>query len=49
MHAPINIPSLSLTTDTNVDMNKELVAHGVSNIGAGLLGGLQNYLCYCNS
>ena len=49
MHAPINIPSLSLTTETQVDMNKELIAHGYANVISGLFGGLQNYLCYCNS
>lgn len=49
MHVPINIPSLSLTTKENVDMNNELIAHGVSNMISGLTGGLQNYLCYSNS
>lgn len=49
MHVPINIPSLSISTRTSVDMNKELMAHGYSNILAGMLGGLQNYLCYSNS
>lgn len=49
MHVPINIPSLSLSTDKDVDMNKEMIAHGYSNIITGCLGGLQNYLCYCNS
>uniref|UniRef100_A0A7S1TMZ3 STAS domain-containing protein n=1 Tax=Phaeomonas parva TaxID=124430 RepID=A0A7S1TMZ3_9STRA len=49
MHAPINIPSLSISTHTDVDMNKELIAHGVSNLAVGFAGGLQNYLCYSNS
>ena len=49
MHVPINIPALSMSTNHNADMNKELVAHGISNIVSGLCGGLQNYLCYCNS
>jgi SulP family sulfate permease len=30
-------------------MNHELIAHGYSNCLAGLMGGLQNYLCYSNS
>lgn len=49
MHVPINIPSLSLSTEKDVDMNKELITHGVSNIVTGVCGGLQNYLCYSNS
>ena len=49
MHVPINIPSLSITTGADVDMNAELIAHGLSNVFTGAIGGLQNYLCYCNS
>lgn len=49
MHVPINIPSLSISTHRDVDMNKELIAHGYSNLLVGVLGGLQNYLCYSNS
>jgi SulP family sulfate permease len=49
MHVPINIPSLSISTNQPADMNKELKAHGVSNIISGVFGGLQNYLCYSNS
>uniref|UniRef100_K3XAZ1 STAS domain-containing protein n=1 Tax=Globisporangium ultimum (strain ATCC 200006 / CBS 805.95 / DAOM BR144) TaxID=431595 RepID=K3XAZ1_GLOUD len=49
MHVPINIPSLSLTTDKEVDINEELVAHGISNTLGGLCGSVQNYLCYSTS
>jgi SulP family sulfate permease len=49
MHVPINIPSLSLSTGQQVDMNQELVAHGYSNAISGILGGLPNYLCYSTS
>lgn len=49
MHVPINIPSLSMSTHQEVDINKELIAHGYSNLLAGFCGGLQNYLCYSNS
>ena len=49
MHVPINIPSLGISTKINADMNKELKAHGISNILSGIGGGLQNYLCYSNS
>ena len=46
MHVPINIPSLSLTTGTEIDINEELKAHGYSNALGGLVGSVQNYLCY---
>lgn len=49
MHVPINIPSLSMSTKVNSDMNLELKAHGLSNIISGCCGGIQNYLCYSNS
>ena len=49
MHVPINIPSLSVSTGYQTDMNKELKAHGISNLLSGCCGGLQNYVCYCNS
>lgn len=49
MHVPINIPSLSLTTDFEADINEELVAHGISNALGGLFGSVQNYLCYSTS
>lgn len=43
IHVPINIPAFAISTGTDADMNRELVAHGYSNIAAGLFGGLQNY------
>ncbi|KAJ0411099.1 hypothetical protein ATCC90586_008074 [Pythium insidiosum] len=49
MHVPINIPSLSLTTDHEADINDELMAHGISNTLGGLVGSVQNYLCYSTS
>eukprot|EP00457_Paulinella_chromatophora_P001870 gb/GEZN01001872.1/.p1 GENE.gb/GEZN01001872.1/~~gb/GEZN01001872.1/.p1 ORF type:complete len:875 (+),score=80.42 gb/GEZN01001872.1/:73-2697(+) len=49
MHVPINVPSLSLSTGCEVDMNEELKAHGVSNLIVAMFGGTQNYLCYSNS
>lgn len=35
MHVPINIPSLSLSVKQHIDMNNELIAHGISNIVSG--------------
>lgn len=46
---PINIPAFALSTKVDVDMNQELVAHGFSNILAGVCGGLQNYMAYTQS
>jgi SulP family sulfate permease len=49
MHAPINVPSLSMSTGIEADMNRELVVHGYSNLISGIFGGLPNYLVYSNS
>ncbi|KAI9247323.1 sulfate transporter family-domain-containing protein [Sporodiniella umbellata] len=50
LHVPINVPALGVSTNKDdVDVNKELVAHGISNAVSGLLGSVQNYLVYTNS
>jgi sulfate permease, SulP family len=49
IHVPINIPAFALSTNTEVDMNNELIAHGYANLIAGLVGGLQNYMAYTQS
>ncbi|RUS21595.1 sulfate transporter family protein [Endogone sp. FLAS-F59071] len=50
LHVPINVPALGVSTNQDdVDTNRELVAHGVSNILSGLAGSVQNYLVYTNS
>jgi SulP family sulfate permease len=49
IHVPINIPAFAVSTNTEADMNKELVAHGYSNLLAGIFGGLQNYMAYTQS
>jgi SulP family sulfate permease len=49
IHVPINIPAFAISTDTEADMNKELMAHGYSNFIAGIFGGLQNYMAYTQS
>lgn len=49
INQPINIPAFSLSTEVDVDMNQELVAHGFSNMLAGFCGGLQNYMAYTQS
>jgi len=50
LHVPINVPALGISVgEDNVDTDRELVAHGYSNVLAGLCGTVPNYLCYVNS
>ncbi|KAI7894467.1 sulfate transporter family-domain-containing protein [Mucor mucedo] len=50
LHVPINVPALGVSTNKDdVDVNRELVAHGISNAVSGLFGSVQNYLVYTNS
>lgn len=52
LHVPINVPALALSTGEGteaIDVDRELRAHGVSNILSGLAGSIQNYLVYTNS
>lgn len=50
LHVPLNIPALGVSlAEDNVKLDRELVAHGFSNFGAGLLGTVPNYLTYVNS
>ena len=42
LHVPINIPALGLTAgEDNVDVNRELTAHGMSNALSGFCGSIQ--------
>ncbi|KAK0659853.1 Uncharacterized protein DIS24_g3794 [Lasiodiplodia hormozganensis] len=50
IHVPINVPALALSAkEDDVDINRELVAHGLSNSLSGFVGSIQNYLVYVNS
>ncbi|KIK64222.1 hypothetical protein GYMLUDRAFT_40512 [Collybiopsis luxurians FD-317 M1] len=49
LHPPLNVPALSVSLDEDVDTNRELVAHGYSNIMAGAFGTVPNYLVYVNT
>ncbi|KAK2760810.1 hypothetical protein FQN54_002048 [Arachnomyces sp. PD_36] len=50
LHVPINVPALSISTgEDNLDVDRELIAHGVSNVLSGFCGSIQNYLVYTNS
>ena len=47
LHVPINIPALGLTTgEDNVDVDRELRAHGWSNALSGLCGSIQVRLAF---
>ncbi|ETS64143.1 vacuole protein [Moesziomyces aphidis] len=50
LHVPLNVPALGVSiNEDNVETDRELVAHGISNMLAGLIGVVPNYLCYVNS
>ncbi|KAL9108164.1 MAG: hypothetical protein Q9227_007018 [Pyrenula ochraceoflavens] len=50
LHVPINVPSLAISTgEDNLNVDRELIAHGISNALSGFLGSIQNYLVYTNS
>ncbi|OMH84054.1 hypothetical protein AX774_g2430 [Zancudomyces culisetae] len=50
LHVPINAPALAVSINMDkLDTDRELIAHGVSNLASGLVGSFQNYLCYSNS
>ncbi|BEJ14864.1 hypothetical protein CspHIS471_0406310 [Cutaneotrichosporon sp. HIS471] len=50
LHVPLNVPALGVSlAEDNVSLNRELVAHGVSNLASGMAGSVPNYLCYVNT
>ncbi|KDR73007.1 hypothetical protein GALMADRAFT_745144 [Galerina marginata CBS 339.88] len=49
LHPPLNVPALAVSLNSDVDTNQELVAHGYSNLLAGLVGTVPNYLVYVNT
>ncbi|KAJ7117895.1 sulfate transporter family-domain-containing protein [Mycena crocata] len=49
LHPPLNVPALAVSLNEDVDTNKELVAHGYSNLLSGILGTVPNYLVYVNT
>ncbi|KAJ3491948.1 hypothetical protein NLJ89_g11288 [Agrocybe chaxingu] len=49
LHPPLNVPALAVSLNDDVDTNKELVAHGYSNLLSGVIGSVPNYLVYVNT
>jgi SulP family sulfate permease len=50
LHVPINVPSLAFSVgEDNMSLDRELIAHGLSNALSGFAGSIQNYLVYANS
>jgi sulfate permease, SulP family len=50
LHVPINVPALAFNVgEDNLNLDRELIAHGVSNVLSGFSGSIQNYLVYTNS
>ncbi|KAF8321334.1 hypothetical protein DL93DRAFT_2052151 [Clavulina sp. PMI_390] len=50
LHPPLNVPALGVSLGKDdVDLNRELVGHGVSNLIAGAFGTPSNYLAYVNT
>jgi SulP family sulfate permease len=50
LHVPLNVPALGVSlAEDNVKLDRELVAHGFSNLASGLTGTVPNYLTYVNT
>lgn len=42
LHVPINVPALGISTgEDNLNVDKELLAHGISNAVSGFFGSIQ--------
>jgi SulP family sulfate permease len=45
LHVPINVPALGISTgEDNLNVDRELVAHGVTNALSGFVGSIQVWL-----
>ncbi|KAJ3177179.1 hypothetical protein HDU87_004671 [Geranomyces variabilis] len=49
LHVPINVPALAVSTHQDVNLNRELIGHGISNLASGFFGSISNYMVYSNS
>jgi SulP family sulfate permease len=41
LHVPINVPALGFSTGVDVNVDRELIAHGISNALSGFAGSIQ--------
>lgn len=42
LHVPINVPALGISTgEDNLNVDRELIAHGISNAVSGFAGSIQ--------
>jgi sulfate permease, SulP family len=42
LHVPINVPALGISTgEDNVNVDRELIAHGITNTLSGAVGSIQ--------
>lgn len=48
IHVPINIPAFAISSDVDMEINTELMAHGYSNGIAGLFAGKYIISCLCS-
>ena len=49
LHVPINVPALGISTgEDNLNVDQELMAHGVTNALSGFLGSVQVLLAFCD-
>lgn len=50
IHVPINVPALAVAVgEDDININRELLGHGLSNMLSGFCGSIQNYLVFANS
>ncbi|KDN50869.1 hypothetical protein K437DRAFT_221770 [Tilletiaria anomala UBC 951] len=50
LHVPLNVPALGISVgEDNVDTDRELIGHGISNLAAGVFFSGPNYITYVNS
>jgi len=50
IHVPINVPALGIAVQQDdININRELFGHGISNTLSGFVGSIQNYLVFANS
>ena len=47
LHVPINVPALGISTgEDNLNIDRELIAHGISNALSGFAGSIQVWFAF---